>query len=716
MRWWSESESHPLPEALSHEARATRRRVTSAAVAVVALSGLLIGIVLVRERAEIVQVGRRAIHSLAHIVAEQTTRSLQTVDQALELSAVELNDLAHVGRLNQAAGQQVLRSRLQHLPYLRGMAVLDERGIVVHASDAARIGENHSDRDHFAVFAAGRERFYVGRPVQRPPGGTWLVSAARPLNIAGRRGVIVAAVEHTYFDDLWRTVELGKAGSIALARGDGTLLLRSPLLSDAIGRKLPQLPPEATRSDGPLAGSYDIEVALDGIERLASYRKLPFPDLLVVVTESQPALLGPWRKFAVVTVLTWLSAVGLGSVLCARLLREHEGRRRSEARSLQSQKLEAIGTLAAGIAHDFNNILGAILGNVGLAREGGTADGVHANLDEIHKVSLRGRDLVRQILAFSRGQPKDAVDVELGSLIQEAAALLRATLPAGVEIRLALPEAPVAALADGSQLHQLLVNLATNAWHALQGDQGCIEIGVASELVTDSEVHPRGAPRPGPWVRIWVSDTGSGIDQEQLHRIFDPFYTTKGEGRGSGMGLAVVRRIVDAHGGSIRVDTELGRGSTFHVWLPPGDANAVRQAEPESAAPPHGRGQHVLCVDDDDTILLMVERLLTRHGFRVTTSASPHAAVDAVRRQPAAYDIVVTDSNMPELSGIEVATRVRALRSDIPILLSSGYVSEGLRAEAKRAGVGEILHKEDTFAILPQAVERALARRPSIET
>lgn len=708
MRWWSEpeSESHLLPEALLRRTRATRRRVGAAALALVVLSGFLIGIVLLHERAEIVQAGRRSIHSLAHIVAEQTTRSLQTVDQALELSAVELNDLAEAGRLDQAAGRLVLLRRLQHLPYLRAMSVLDEHGVVVHASDAAAMGENHSGSDHFAAFASGRERFYVGRPVQGGS-GTWLISAARPLSIAGAPGVIVAAVEHTYFDDLWRTVDLGKAGSIALVRGDGTLLLRSPLLVEAIGRKLPQLPAEATRADGPPAGSYDIEMALDGIERLASYRRLPFPDLLVVVTESQPVLLGPWREFAALTVLTWLFAVAIGAVLCARLLREHERRRLSEARSLQSQKLEAIGTLAAGIAHDFNNILGGILGNVVLARD--TRD-AQRSLEEIQKAALRGRELVRQILAFSRGQTKDAVDVELGPLVEEAASLLRATLPAGVEIRLVLPEAPVAARADGSQMHQLLVNLATNAWHALEGGHGCIEIGVESEFVDDIAVRGLGVPRAGQWVRVWVRDTGTGIDAANLERIFDPFYTTKAEDRGSGMGLAVVRRIVDAHGGAVHVETQLGRGSTFHVWLPPGDASAVPHAEAGTAGPVVGRGQHVLCVDDDDMILLMVDRLLTRHGFRVTTSASPRAAVDAVRRRPAAYDVVVTDSNMPELSGIEVAARVRALRSDLPVLLSSGYVSADLREQAHRAGVDEIVHKEDAFAVLPQAVERALGR------
>jgi signal transduction histidine kinase/ActR/RegA family two-component response regulator len=382
-----------------------------------------------------------------------------------------------------------------------------------------------------------------------------------------------------------------------------------------------------------------------------------------------------------------------------------------EAQLRESQKMEAIGTLAGGIAHDFNNILAVILGNVSLTQQ--QLDQAHhaaQHLGQIEMAGVRARSLVQKILAFSRMQPHALVNQPIRPLIEESIELLRSTLPASVELDVQLSEPPLAVSADATQVQQILLNLCTNAWHALHGSAGCITIGLgAAELDTVSAELLGVELEPGRYAHLWVRDTGSGMDAATRVRVFEPFFTTKRIGQGTGLGLSVVHGIVSAHHGAITVDSTPGRGSTFHLYFPLLDAAETPRVEPVlEHIVPAGRGEHVLYVDDDQPILLMVEALLKRQGYRVTTVEHPRDALRLVRDDPQSFDLVVSDFNMPELNGLELAAELVALRHDLPVVISSGFVSDELRSAALDHGVRALLQKEYTLEQLPQLVHQLL--------
>ena len=395
-------------------------------------------------------------------------------------------------------------------------------------------------------------------------------------------------------------------------------------------------------------------------------------------------------------------------------------RRELEVQLREAQKMEAIGVLAGGIAHDFNNVLAGILGNTALATQDLPAD--HAaslSLEQIRKAALRGRGLVQQILAFARRQPRAVVSCELRPLLEDCVALLRATLPAAVTLDVALGTDALFVMADANQVQQVVMNLCTNAWHSLGGRPGRVGVSLAA-VDLDNAVAQRlgGGLTPGAYARLAVEDDGRGMDAGTRARIFEPFFTTKPVGEGTGLGLAVAHGIVSAHGGVIRVQTAPGQGSRFEVYLPRSAATspATERAQP-SALAHRGHGERVLYIDDDDVMLVMVERLLERLGYAVTCSSDPRAAIEAVRAQPQGFDVVVTDLNMPELSGLDVARALQRLRADLPVVISSGNLPDQLQAEARDAGVRALVHKQFTLEELGVVVHWVLAggRRPGLE-
>jgi signal transduction histidine kinase/CheY-like chemotaxis protein len=376
-----------------------------------------------------------------------------------------------------------------------------------------------------------------------------------------------------------------------------------------------------------------------------------------------------------------------------------------ELRLRESQKLEALGTLAGGIAHDFNNIVAAILGNVELARsEIGAGHAALARLDQVQKSARRARDIVQQILTFGRKQPPLLRVQSLGAVIDDVATLLHATLPASVSLCIELPAAPVYASADASQLQGALVNLCINAWQSLPGGAGRVTIGLGTSAPggrADAAVAPT-----GPRAHLWLSDTGSGMDSAVVARVFEPFFTTKPPGQGTGLGLSAVHGVVTGHGGSIEVESEPGRGSCFHVYLPL--AGAPEPADEPTTAPPdapRGDGRHVLYVDDDPVMLLTVQALLSRAGYRVTASPGGREALAAVRADPADFDVVVTDFNMPGCTGLEVARELALLCPALPVIISSGYIDDQLRAQAQAAGVRGLMGKQNFLDELTGLIE-----------
>lgn len=381
-----------------------------------------------------------------------------------------------------------------------------------------------------------------------------------------------------------------------------------------------------------------------------------------------------------------------------------------EARLRESQKLEALGTLAGGIAHDFNNILATVLGNTALAMEElSAAHPAAERLRQINRAGRRAGELVRQILAFSKNFSPELSRHALRPLLEQSIAALRLETPTGIALDTLLTDEPLWVQADPVHLHQVVVNLFSNACQSLHGLPGRIEVGLeAVDFDSGSARRPNGLP-PGRYARLWLSDTGAGMDETTLGRIFEPFFTTRGVGRGVGLGLSAVHGIVSSHNGAIEVDSTPGLGSSFHVYLPLVQAGEARPAAPGvRASSPRAEVQHVLYVDDDETVMTLMDALLQRAGYRVTCHCDPVAAVSAVRDRPDAFDLVITDFNMPVLTGLGLAADVARIRADLPVVIHSGHISEAVRSEAARIGVRQVVNKGGSFDELGAVVQRIL--------
>lgn len=401
-----------------------------------------------------------------------------------------------------------------------------------------------------------------------------------------------------------------------------------------------------------------------------------------------------------------------------RLREAEQSRLKLEGQLRQAQKMEALGTLAGGIAHDFNNVLGAVLVGLSLARQDAMKGlRVDDRLAQIEGSALRARAVVQQILSFSRRQAPVLRRVALAPLVEDVAQLMRATLPAGVSVRTVLDGAPLEMRADGNQLHQVLMNLCINAWQALDDQAGEIVIGLGEAPVSRLTPGPdlRSADPPSArCAHLWVSDTGRGMDEATQARIFEPFFTTKQAGSGTGLGLSVVHGIVAAHGGVIRLRSQPGQGTVFDVYLPALDHETdTAPLFDEQFDCEQRQGQHVVYVDDDEVLVTLVRPLLERAGYRATACSSGREALDLIAAGTDPVDVLVTDYNMPGLSGMGVAREALALAPQLPVIISSGFLPEEVRLEALRMGVRDLLRKENTVDELAWRIGRILRSQGS---
>ena len=388
--------------------------------------------------------------------------------------------------------------------------------------------------------------------------------------------------------------------------------------------------------------------------------------------------------------------------------RVEEALRQREEQLRQSQKMEAIGTLAGGIAHDFNNSLGVIMGYSELAQwDLPTDHAAHAHLAQIQKASNRAKDLVQQILTFSRQQEHERKPIRLQPILEEALKLLRATIPSTVEIRQQLdPQAPTV-LGDPTQIHQVIMNLATNAWHATSEQGGILEVTLSSVDVDADYANTHADLHEGKHLRLVVRDNGHGIDQDTLGRIYDPFFTTKAPGEGTGLGLAVVHGVVKKHQGSISVSSEPGKGTTFSLYFPVQESEAG-PVEPTSAAMVDGSGASILFIDDEEPLAVLGKKMLERMGHQVTIQTGSVEALEVFRAQPDQFDLVITDQTMPRLSGVELAKTLLEIRPHLPILLTTGYSGTISSEEVQAIGIRELLMKPNTAQSLEEAINRVL--------
>jgi hypothetical protein len=381
-------------------------------------------------------------------------------------------------------------------------------------------------------------------------------------------------------------------------------------------------------------------------------------------------------------------------------------RQQLEEQLRQSQKLEAIGSIAGGIAHDFNNLLLSIVGHAELARGNPTANATLRNdLDQVLKAAERGRDLVQRIMTFSRHREVAHRVLRLDQAVEGALRLLRASLPATVEMRQTFDPATPPVLSDETEIHQIVMNLATNAAHAMEGG-GVLEVQLAPFAADAGFARRHPEIVAGPHARLTVKDNGRGMEPEVARRAFEPFFTTKAPGSGTGLGLSIIRGIVRSHGGLIELWTRPGEGTRLDIYLPAARREEASEPTPEPAG--NAGGRHVLLVEDEEMLALMQQRRLEDMGYRVTVHTGSVAALQEFRDHPDDFDLMITDNTMPRMTGMTLAREVHALRPGLPIMMVSGVLEPDEPEVLQARGVRLVLQKPHRADDLERAVRRVL--------
>lgn len=441
-------------------------------------------------------------------------------------------------------------------------------------------------------------------------------------------------------------------------------------------------------------------------------RVLNVPVFVADAAVGQITLAGADRDYteadvAVIERLAWLFALAVSRY---KTMGEKE---KLESALRQAQKMEAIGTLAGGIAHDFNNILTPILGYAELIQATTTDDSVAGkDIKEIIKATKRAIDLVGQILTFSRRKEHKLQQVTIQPILKETLKLLRATIPTSIEIRQRIAPDCGAVLADPTQIHQIIMNLCTNAYHAMQEKGGTLAVSLQPVTLQQNDIPGKFTLQPGEYVRLEVSDSGSGMSQDVLNRIFEPYFSTKAEGKGTGLGLSVVLGIVKGHGGDITVSSEPGQGTTFQVYLPQvaRKATDTDTKTTENIQTFSGR-EHILLVDDEITVLNLEKKILRGLGYQVSASTESSKALQLFLDAPDKFDLIITDMTMPGMNGTELAKSVLAAKPDFPIIICTGY-SELITAEkAQEIGIKEYISKPISLKNFAATVHQVLNRR-----
>lgn len=388
--------------------------------------------------------------------------------------------------------------------------------------------------------------------------------------------------------------------------------------------------------------------------------------------------------------------------------KSEEERAKLETKLRQAQKMEAMGRLAGGIAHDFNNILTAILGHAEMAGMQLENHPAKANLEQVTKASQRARDLVQQILAFSRQRPAEKKVMMLEGVVNEATKLLRATIPAAVSMSVSVAQGTPAVLADPSQIHQILINLGTNAAHAMKDRGGRLEVHLDSCEVGAELVRQFPQLRAGTHACMSISDTGCGMDAATLERLFEPFFTTKVPGEGTGLGLAVVHGIVQSHDGAISVESRPGAGTTFRILFPVVIAPPAEARQPKAPPMPRGNGELILFVDDEASVLALAEAMLKNLGYTTKGCSHPEQALEVFREHCHEIAMVVTDLSMPGMSGLDFAREVLKIHPPAKIILTSGYTGDLDQEQCGRLGFRGLLTKPFPLRVLAETVATAL--------
>ncbi len=680
---------------------------------------------------------------LGMVLAEQTSRAVDTADLVLRGMIDSYYRNPHA--LDET--RETAKRRIIGLRQVEALELIAANGQVIISTQSAL--ETRLPPMALALLARHESDPNVGVLLSEPfrdANGTWVTLLTRRMtDTAGNfNGIGAIWINLSYFEDFYGSVQLGDDGAILLHRRDGTVLARFPHNDQVVGASYADLPPFRDVLSKAQAGTLEMDSVLDNSRRILAIRALKSFPLAVNISVNKDPVLAGWRRHAwafslsmlvgsVVAVVLMFKLASrteqverlLANTTAARRVAEAanrdltvqmEERQRAELALRNAQRLEAVGQLTGGVAHDFNNLLTVILGNIDLMQTNPAASIFTGRLTTMRSAAERGARLVSQLLAFSRRQPLLARAVDLSKLIEGMRPLLESAVGSQVSISIDLaPDVPPA-LVDQTQIELVILNLAINARDAMPGG-GALRLELRKlELTTGRmpwAVRPNAEPGPelasGTYVRLRVTDTGTGMSPDVLGRAFEPYFTTKAQGAGSGLGLSQVYGVAHQSGGTARIETQLGRGTTIEVLLPKAQMEELASELSTDISPGtmEGTGEaYLLVVDDDTDVRVTTALLLRRMGYHVTEAASAGEALMALELD-SNIELLLTDVVMPEVSGPELARKARLVRPDLPIVYFSGYADP--EAIVGAIPISRLLRKPFRPAELVALIESALA-------
>jgi len=616
---------------------------------------------------------QRELRLLSIALADEIDRGLQDAQEGLQAVRLELaEDQLPIGG---AEARRALQIRASLMPLVKELWLVDSAGRVLLASAANPVPALSSFSPALDRLSDGA--IAIGTPFMdsatRQPAIAVAMRLAGPPGTGGGGGWIFAAMPASALLGAFSVASPASDASMAVFRGDGVRLAEQG------------------------AGAPSFELSRGDRSQLVAIRQLRRFGLTVVLTRNLHAVLAAWRPIAEMTAggIALLLVVVAAS---AWRVRQADRRRDKAQQALQSQlarasKLEALGTLAGGVAHDFNNVLAAIVGFGEMAQDASVKGSAQERqIGKVLQAAGRGRTLIERILAFSRGGARASVVFELKPIVEEVLALHAESMHTGIVLERAL-EAPGARLrGDPTQAFAAVMNLCTNAIQAMP-DGGRLSVRLGLVQVATARILSHSRLEPGRYLHLAVQDSGVGMTPPTMERLFEPFFTTRREQSGTGLGLAVVHGVVAEFGGAIDVQSAPGQGACFTLYLPECEEPVASSATSGPNAVPKGTGQVVLVVDDDPALVAMTTEMLTGLGYDPEGHADAVAALQAVRANPGRYAAVVTDEVMPVLTGTELARQLRSIRRDLPITLVTGYGRPLLAARASDAGIARVLGK-----------------------
>lgn len=684
------------PSALLRPRRALHPAVTVSLV-LAALLTATVAFSLWHMRRDTLETQLQALASLSSASADEMERGVQGVVLALQSTRDDVQ-IGHPDTTEQ------LQRHASLLPLVRQIWIVDARGAVLAASGRDRPPAMGGYLP--APMGLDDEGVAFSLPFVDPEEGDPSIALAiRWVRPDGPRGWVLATMPAISLLGAFPRAALSGDTRLVVLRSDGAVLagtLRQGAQPHE-PRRAAGTPPDAT-----------IQPFDDGSRRLLQQRRIEPLGLTLAMTRDVDAALVRWRDIRQSTLLGLAAALLALALLLWRLLRAEAHSHRLQERLDRARKLESLGTLAGGVAHDFNNILAAVLGFGEMARQSAPEASAQARqLDQVIQAALRGKSVIDRILAFSRSGVRPPALFAPQPVVEQVLGLLAATLPDGVRVETAL-QAPHARLrGDSTGLFEAVMNLCTNALQAMPG-HGVLHVGLETTRFETGHTTSHGRIDAGPVLRLSVADSGEGIAPEVMERLFDPFFTTRGQ-QGTGLGLAVVHGVVETMGGAVDVSSRAGEGSRFTVYLPlaTADGSQTQTQTPlsdDEAALPRGRGQTVLVVDDEAALVELAEELLATLGYEPVGLSDPAQALAEVRADPHRFDLVITDEVMPGLPGTTLAARLREFAPGLPVLLLSGYGGPQLAQRAAEAGVRQVLAKPLRQDELARAVASAVQR------